>query len=269
MGELEKWCPMGPEFMVPDFLVDVGNTSCKVMGVRSGDKSPNGEISRHAHGEIHSEVLAPGKLVLMAGSNSYILDLWKEKIHEAGSLTRVLYRDHIPLKREMVDPSTVGVDRLLTCLGAQVENGPGPHLVVDAGTALTANLVSDSGHFLGGAIGPGMGLMNHALAQKASSLFEVEWVRAPVAFPASTTREAIGLGVHMAAVGFVREAWDKARMNFSNCMLHLTGRDAPLLFPAFPQANLDPYLLFRGMWSTIANKDNKYDLKFNSAPGGL
>jgi type III pantothenate kinase len=259
---------MGPEFMLPDFLVDVGNTSCKVLAVRSWEESPKGEISRHAHGEIPSELLAPGKLVLMAGSNSYILDLWKEKIQEAGSLTRILDRDHIPIKREMVDPSTVGVDRLLICLGAQVENGPGPHLVVDAGTALTANLVNDSGHFLGGAIGPGMGVMNHALAQKASSLFEVDWVRAPVAFPASTTREAIGLGVHMAAVGFIREAWDKAKMNFSNCKLHLTGRDAPLLHPAFPNANLDPYLLFRGMWSMIVNKDNKYSLKFTIGPGG-
>lgn len=248
---------MVPDLMVPDFLVDVGNTSCKVMTIPSRDRVVGalGEIARHGHEDIPREILVPGKFVVLAGSNIRILDLWKEKILRAGSFARLLSRDDIPLKREMVDPSTVGVDRLLVCLGAQAFNGPGPHLVVDAGTALTANLLNDLGHFLGGAIGPGMGVMNRALAQKASSLFEVEWDKAPAAFPASTTREAIGLGVHMAAVGFVREAWDRARETFPHCQLHLTGRDSPLIYPRFPQANLDPVLLFRGMLATLSFGD--------------
>ena len=256
--------------MLPDFLVDVGNTSCKVMvlGSRAPGVALMGEISRHDHGEVPNELLVSGKFVLLAGSNSYILDLWKEKIVQAGAFARVLSRDDIPIKREMVDPSTVGVDRLLVCLGAQAGNGPGPHLVVDAGTALTANLVGHSGHFLGGAIGPGLGVMNQALARKATPLFEVDWEKDNPKFPASTTREAIVLGLRMAAIGFVREAWEKAREQFPVCGFHLTGRDSPLIHTALSEANLDLRLVFRGMLATINYEDNKNSLSSNKPPEG-
>ncbi len=256
--------------MLPDYLVDVGNTSCKVMAVGSVDlvDLSLAAITRHLHEDFPPELRIPGKKVVLAGSNTQVLDLWCAKITGAGSTARILVRDDIPIKREMVDPTTVGVDRLLVCLGAQVENGPGPHLVVDAGTAITANFIDDLGRFRGGAIGPGMGVMNQSLARKASSLFEVEWNKVPAAFPASTTREAISLGIHMAATGFTREAWSRAQAEFPKCRLHLTGRDSTLIFPSVPEANLDPVMFFRGMLAAIGFFEcKKNEITAKKGPG--
>lgn len=234
--------------MGPDYLVDAGNTTCKVVATPAGVL---GTIFRYDLNSLPRELTLPGLWVVLAGSNLEVLNQWQIEIQGWGSKAQLLTRDKIPILKAMEDPSTVGVDRLLVCLGAQVLHGKGPHLVVDSGTAITANLLGDDGHFYGGAIGPGFGLMNRALADKTSALFEVDLHKPFAKFPASTTRDAIRLGVQMAAVGFVRQAWEWAREKFPNCPLHLTGRDAPLLHTNFPSANLNEQLLFHGVLATL------------------
>ncbi len=234
--------------MAPDYLVDAGNTSCKVVATQAGAL---GTILRYDSTSFPKELTRPGLWVVLAGSNLEILDQWQIQINNCGSKGQILTRDTVPIRKAMDDPSTVGVDRLLACLGAQSLHGKGPHLVVDSGTAITANLIGQDGHFCGGAIGPGFGLMNRALAEKTSALFEVEMNQSIAQFPASTTRDAIRLGVHMAAIGFVRQAWEWASEKYPGCPLHLTGRDAPLLHPNFPRAMLNEQLLFHGMLATI------------------
>ncbi len=234
--------------MAPDYLVDAGNTSCKVVATKSGVL---GTVFRYELTHLPRELTLPGQWVVLAGSNLEVLHQWQIQIQDCKSKAQLLTRDKIPIVKAMDDPTTVGVDRLLVCLGTQILHGKGPHLVVDAGTAITANLLGENGQFFGGAIGLGFGLMNRTLAEKTSALFEVDLYQPFAKFPASTTRDAIRLGIQMAAVGFVREAWERAKVKFPNCPLHLTGRDAPLLHPNFPSANLNEQLLFHGMLATL------------------
>ena len=72
-------------------------------------------------------------------------------------------------------PEAVGVDRLLAA-GAAFRRVGGSVIVVDAGTALTVDLVSAAGCFAGGTISPGLKAMANALS------------RGPVCFPRSTSR---------------------------------------------------------------------------------
>ncbi|WP_430461200.1 type III pantothenate kinase [Thalassolituus sp. LLYu03] len=65
------------------------------------------------------------------------------------------------------DPSRLGVDRWLAMLGAR-RHQSGPLLVVDAGTALTIDLVSADNQHQGGFIVPGLGLAAGALFSNTS-----------------------------------------------------------------------------------------------------
>ena len=57
----------------------------------------------------------------------------------------------------MDEPAKVGIDRLLNVFAASALVKPGePAIVVDAGSAVTVDLLHEDGSFAGGAIFPGM-----------------------------------------------------------------------------------------------------------------
>lgn len=61
------------------------------------------------------------------------------------------------------DPAQLGSDRWAALVAAWESEGQGC-LVVDAGTAMTVDALSDTGEFLGGIITPGLGMMQNVLA---------------------------------------------------------------------------------------------------------
>ncbi len=77
-----------------------------------------------------------------------------------------------PIRLDVDEPWSVGADRIADCVAAHALYG-GPVLVIDFGTAVTFDLVSKDGAFLGGAIAPEMRLAADALAERAAQLFSV------------------------------------------------------------------------------------------------
>jgi type III pantothenate kinase len=75
-----------------------------------------------------------------------------------------------PIRLDVDEPWSVGADRIVDCVAGYALYG-GPLLVIDFGTAVTFNLVSKDGAFLGGAIAPEMHLAADALTERAAQLF--------------------------------------------------------------------------------------------------
>jgi type III pantothenate kinase len=71
------------------------------------------------------------------------------------------------------DPREVGADRLVNAVAAFEKYG-GPCVVVDFGTAITFDVVSAEGEYLGGVIGPGVEISLEALASRTAKLPRVE-----------------------------------------------------------------------------------------------
>ena len=77
---------------------------------------------------------------------------------------------HTPMSIEYRTPDTLGYDRIAAAVGAWSEH-PGRHLlVVDAGTAITYDLVSDQGKFMGGNIAAGVEMRLQALHEHTGRL---------------------------------------------------------------------------------------------------
>jgi len=66
-------------------------------------------------------------------------------------------------------PDTIGPDRLCNAIAASHHYGA-PCLAIGFGTAATFNVVDGSGHFVGGAIAPGLSLMTGYLHEKTALL---------------------------------------------------------------------------------------------------
>lgn len=107
----------------------------------------------------------------------------------------------IPLENTCEHPSSVGVDRLLNALAASEITG-GAALVVDAGTALTIDVIDDQRRFLGGIIAPGMEMAARSLSEYTARLPKVEAIF-PKTVLGKNTVGAIQAGVTFGWVGLV------------------------------------------------------------------
>jgi len=105
------------------------------------------------------------------------------------------------------DPARMGVDRWLAMLGARRRRGR--LCVVDAGSALTIDLVAADGRHEGGYIIPGPELMERALLLDTDRVRFAEDVDYRLS-PGHSTAEAVRHGIALAQTGAVAMAVDAA-----------------------------------------------------------
>lgn len=71
------------------------------------------------------------------------------------------------------NPLEVGADRIVNSVAAFEKYG-GPCIIVDFGTAINFDAVSERGEYMGGVLAPGIGISADALFARAARLFRVE-----------------------------------------------------------------------------------------------
>ena len=81
----------------------------------------------------------------------------------------------LPIKNKARYPGEVGVDRLVNALAAYRRYGR-EAIVVDFGTAITFDVISRKGEYLGGVIAPGIEISLEALYQKTALLPKISLV---------------------------------------------------------------------------------------------
>ena len=105
------------------------------------------------------------------------------------------------------NPQEVGADRIANGVAAFEKYG-GPCVIVDFGTAITFDAVSEKGEYLGGVIAPGIGISSEALFQRAARLPRVE-IREPQQVIGTNTVGSMQSGLFYGAVGLVDGILDR------------------------------------------------------------
>jgi type III pantothenate kinase len=100
-------------------------------------------------------------------------------------------------------PRTIGGDRLANAAAVALLYGC-PAIVVDFGTAVTFDVVSARGKYVGGVIAPGLEAMTNFLYQRTALLPKLS-LREPVRAIGKTTREAMMSGAIYGYRGLVHE----------------------------------------------------------------
>jgi type III pantothenate kinase len=91
------------------------------------------------------------------------------------------------------NPQEVGADRIANSVAAFAKYG-GPCIVVDFGTAINFDVLSEQGEYLGGALVPGIGISADALFSRAARLWRVE-IRDPGKIIATNTAQSMQAGL--------------------------------------------------------------------------
>lgn len=121
---------------------------------------------------------------------------------------KLLASGDLPLAIELPRPDMVGIDRLLGAVAANHLRKPTqPAVVVHLGTAITVNLVSAAGAFLGGAILPGISMSARALNHFTDllPLIDMQALGEPPPPVGTATVPAMTSGLFWGAVGGVKE----------------------------------------------------------------
>ena len=108
-------------------------------------------------------------------------------------------RTGMPIRYD--NPHEIGPDRLVNAVAGYEKVG-GPCVVVDFGTAVTYDVVSAAGEYLGGIIFPGVEIAMEALTERAAALPKIE-LGTPRALIGKTTIDAIRAGTVYGYAGMV------------------------------------------------------------------
>jgi type III pantothenate kinase len=101
----------------------------------------------------------------------------------------------------MDNPSEVGADRIVNGVSAYYKYG-GPCVVVDFGTAITFDAVSNRGEYVGGIICPGIGISAEALFSRTARLSWVD-LREPVKLIGTNTVACMQSGLYYGALSLM------------------------------------------------------------------
>lgn len=135
------------------------------------------------------------------------------------------------------NPREVGADRLVNAIAAYARFGRGC-IVVDFGTAITYDAVSDHGEYLGGIITPGAEISLDALYERAAKLPKVELLE-PRALIGKSTVEAIRSGIAFGFAGQVEGIVGRLRQELGEgTPVIATGGLAQVVVP-FARATID------------------------------
>jgi type III pantothenate kinase len=156
--------------------------------------------------------------------------------------------EQLPVRIQVDRADSVGMDRLLNTVAAAARSAGQPALVVDAGTAVTVDVVDENGTFRGGPIFPGMRLMAKSLNDYTALLPFVEVGKiAPMV--ATSTITAIESGIFFAVAGAIDRHLQMLReVTGFRPKIFLTGGDARILHEAVtPDAILWPEMTLEGL----------------------
>ena len=238
--------------MKPDIVVDIGNSRIKwgrCDGGRVVRVSTLGDDSAEWDGEIGTD---SGRLKwAIASVHPDRRDRFRQWIESRGDAVRSLddFRQ-IPISNSIRQPGSVGLDRLCACLAARELFGPGPLLVVQAGTAVVINYVSTAGEFLGGLILPGFHLMAKSLAAGTAGLPQVDFDEPMTGYPGQSTAEAIRNGITLSISSVISSSRHLYQRDYGTGKLKvvLTGGDSDLLANLIrPPLELAPALTLEGI----------------------
>ncbi len=234
-----------------NLLIDMGNTRLKWATVNNLDFIPgnpiaNTAITRKALIILWQAIQPPNQLAISSVGASQLYDLVisvANQLWPGITIIRAISEaTAFGVCNAYQEPGKLGIDRWLSMI-AGFQLYPKALCIVDCGTAITLDVIDNSGQHLGGLICPGLRLMKESLAKGTENLQLSE-----TAFPfglATNTDAAIHNGTLSGACGLIEFV---LKTQPDTTQLLLTGGDAEAIAAHISRlAIIDPDLVLLGL----------------------
>ncbi len=225
--------------------VDIGNTAVKCSLFEGEDlvsvcafRVAENAVSLHEPELRQLALFADGAICCSVGNCEELMVMLETLFGDM-----LLVMDHstpLPLAIDYRTPLTLGLDRIAAAVGAVVSDPEGSMLIVDAGTAVTADLVS-AGRFLGGNISPGLRLRFESLNRFTSKL-PLVGVEGEIPQFGFNTETAIRAGVIGGLTAEIATLYEGAAQKYDDVKLIVAGGDASLLAERLAARGLNPIM---------------------------
>ncbi|MCL6294121.1 type III pantothenate kinase [Jejuia spongiicola] len=214
-----------------NLIIDVGNTYVK-LAVFKADRLKKKDVIKLENlivyiDSLKKEYKSITKVIIASVGKlknkdiSYIAKHYK-------SLILLNSDTKLPFKNLYSTPKTLGIDRI-ALVSASVNQFPKKNvLIIDAGTCITYDFITDSNDYLGGAISPGIRMRYKSLSNLTANLPLLE-TEIPNSIIGNSTNDSIHSGVVNGILkeidGVIKEYEEK----YSDLTVILTGGDANFL----------------------------------------
>lgn len=206
-----------------NLIIEQGNTSSKVAVYENGEIEAY-FVRKRLEIPFIEEVLREHDCE--RGILSTVIDLDKDLVSflERRLKYLLVLDEHValPIRVMYRTPETLGQDRLAAVVGAYTLKPGRDVLIIDAGTAITYELLDASGRYLGGNISPGLATRFRALNQFTRKL---PLVSEPEVVPVigTDTISAIQAGVVKGIIYEMDGYIDEVKAKYPNLFVFLTG----------------------------------------------
>ncbi len=151
-----------------------------------------------------------------------------EKLKKLVHFTLVSSTTKTPFKNLYATPNTLGIDRIALVFGGVIKYPKKNVLIIDAGTCITFDFVSNNSEYLGGAISPGLEMRYKSLHAFTSKLPLLE-INKPDNFIGNSTNESINSGVVNGVIQEIEGVIKQYKNKYLHLTVVLTGGDANFL----------------------------------------
>jgi type III pantothenate kinase len=215
--------------MKMNLIIDVGNTRVKIAVYKAYELIYN-EVVTHQE-FIQNSIKAYYKYSCKAAIISSVSNVDKDelvKLKTELNLIQLTNHTNIPFKNKYKTPSTLGVDRIALVAAAVLKYPNSNVLVIDAGTCITYDFVSDKKEYFGGSISPGLNMRFKAMHQFTGNLPLVE-LNDNVNLIGRTTEESMQSGAIFGIINEIDSFINIYKEKNKDLTVVLTGGDVNFL----------------------------------------
>ena len=210
-----------------NLIIDIGNTRTKFSVFNRGEVLITVPVNEFLpeHIEVLQNEHPELKKVILSAVKDYSPELKKALHNKFEFFLELDEKTPLPIENCYQTPETLGKDRIAAAVGGFDLYPDTNLLIIDAGTAITYDLLNEKHQFLGGNISPGIEMRYKALHQFTGKLPLIKHEKFDKLF-GTTTHEAMRAGVQHGVVFEVDKAIDTFKEFYKNLKVIITGGDA-------------------------------------------
>lgn len=245
-------------------LLDIGNTRLKwawqqgELFVPGGELTHTGQLRLNQLAQISREH-SPAKIVAACVAGDKIKETVVSQLQRQFAIQVELITtpsEGQGIRNGYVQPAQLGIDRWVAMVGAH-QMWPGYLCVIDAGSALTLDIIQSDGQHQGGYILPGLRMMQTCVIEKTAIPMSLKAViMASTTQPGNDTQSCLANGTLQGTCGLIeRTVLQVERETGESVQCVLTGGDSQYLAATLSVPHvIEPYLVLKGLAHIVSDR---------------